>query len=329
MKHLLSIESLTAGEITDIVKLGASLRKHRAAPPEMQAKDPWDLVQYLFPGYQPTDTEKSTERAPHLLDNQCWALIFNKSSTRTRVSFEVGIRELGGNVMFLSGADTQLGRGEPVKDTARVLGRMVHGAVIRTYAQADVEEFAKYSGLPTINALTDEEHPCQILADLQVMYERLGGWEGKKVCFLGDGDCNVARSWMWAAARLGFELTVGAPKAFQPPGEFMERLGTDKVTLTDDSTRAVAGADVVYTDVWVSMGKEEESASRLEIFKPYQINHELMQKAASDAIVMHCLPAYRGKEITGDVLEEHADVIFHEAENRLHVQKAIICWMLK
>lgn len=298
MKNLLSIEALSAAEISDIVSLGAQLRKNRAATPQ-------------------------------LLNGQTWALIFNKSSTRTRVSFEVGIRELGGSVMFLSGADTQLGRGEPVKDTARVLGRMVHGAVIRTYAQADVEEFADYSKLPTINALTDEEHPCQILADLQVMHERLGGWEGRKVCFMGDGDCNVARSWMWAAARLGFELVVGAPKAFQPPVEFIQKLGDAKVTLEEDPAKAVAGADVVYTDVWVSMGKEEESAQRIEILQPYQINRALMQHAANGAIVMHCLPAYRGKEITDEVLEEHADVIFHEAENRLHVQKAVICWMLR
>ena len=298
MKNLLSIEALTAQEITAIVELGAALRKDRAATPK-------------------------------ILEGQTWALIFNKSSTRTRVSFEVGIRELGGSVMFLSGADTQLGRGEPVKDTARVLGRMVHGAVIRTYAQADVEEFAQFSHLPTINALTDEEHPCQILADLQVMHERLGGWQGKKVCFMGDGDCNVARSWMWAAARLGFDLTIGAPKAFQPPAEFIAKLGTDKVKLTEDPKEAVNGCDVVYTDVWVSMGKEEESANRIETLKPYQINNALMAHAKKDAIVMHCLPAYRGKEITDETLENHADVIFHEAENRLHVQKAVICWMLQ
>ena len=231
--------------------------------------------------------------------------------------------------MFLSGADTQLGRGEPVKDTARVLGRMVHGAVIRTYAQADVEGFAEYSQLPTINALTDEEHPCQILADLQVMYERLGGWAGKRVCFLGDGDCNVARSWMWAAERLGFQLVIGAPKEFQPPQSFMEGFTSGMVTLEDDPQKAVSGVDVVYTDVWVSMGKEEESASRISTLRPYQINSALMKHAAKDAIVMHCLPAYREKEITDEVLEQHADVIFHEAENRLHVQKAIICWMLR
>jgi ornithine carbamoyltransferase len=298
MKNLLSIEALSAQEVADIVELGVNLRKNRASTPQ-------------------------------ILNGQTWALIFNKSSTRTRVSFEVGIRELGGSVLFLSGADTQLGRGEPVKDTARVLKRMVHGAVIRTYAQADVEEFANFSTLPTINALTDEEHPCQILADLQAMHEILGGWKGKRVCFLGDGDCNVARSWMWAAARLGFELVIGAPKAFQPPKKFMAKLDTDMVKLVDKPEKAVAGCDVVYTDVWVSMGKEAESANRIEVLKPYQINEKLMKHAAKNAIVMHCLPAYRGKEITDETLEKHADVIFHEAENRLHTQKAVICWMLR
>lgn len=297
MKHLLSIESLSAQDITDIVNLAVELRKDR-------------------------------ENTPKVLSGQVWALIFNKSSTRTRVSFEVGIRELGGDVMFLSGTDTQLGRGEPVRDTARVLGRMVHGAVIRTYAQADVEEFAELSGIPTINALTDEEHPCQILADLQLILEHLGGWEGKKVTFLGDGDCNVARSWMWAAAKLGFELVIGAPKEFQPPASFMEKLGCDNIKLIEDPAQAVDGAHVVYTDVWVSMGKEEESTGRIETLKPYQINPGLMQHAVPEAIVMHCLPAYRGKEITDEVLEAHADVIFSEAENRLHAQKAVILWML-
>ncbi len=296
MKNLLSIEALSARDIIDIVDLATKLRKNRAATPQ-------------------------------ILNGQCWALIFSKASTRTRVSFEVGIRELGGSVMFLSGVDMQLGRGEPVKDTARVMARMIHGAVIRTFAQQDVAEFAEYSGLPTINALTDEEHPCQILADLQLMQEQLGGWKGKRVCFLGDGDCNVARSWMWAAARLRFELNIGAPKAFQPPPSFMEKLQTDKVHLTEDAAQAVAGMDVVYTDVWVSMGKEEESVQRIEVMKPYQINEDLMTHAAKDAVVMHCLPAYRGKEITEETLEKHAATIFHEAENRLHAQKAAIVWM--
>jgi ornithine carbamoyltransferase len=298
MKNLLSIESLTEREITDIVELGASLRKNRGATPQV-------------------------------LNGQCWALIFNKSSTRTRVSFEVGIRELGGDVMFLSGAETQLGRGEPVKDTARVLGRMVHGAVIRTYAQSEVEEFARFSKLPTINALTDAEHPCQILADLQLIREQLGGWRGKKVCFLGDGDCNVARSWMWAAARLGFDLSIGAPQSFQPDATFMAKLNAPNVTLSSDPKTAVNGADVVYTDVWVSMGKEEESVNRFQVLQPYQINAGLMVHAAANAVVMHCLPAYRDKEITDDILEKHADVIFQQAENRLHAQKAVITWMLR
>lgn len=298
MKNLLSIEALTAADITDIVELAATLRKNRATTPQ-------------------------------LLGGKCWALIFSKASTRTRVSFEVGIRELGGSVMFLSGADMQLGRGEPVKDTARVMGRMVHGAVIRTFAQQDVEDFAHYSGLPTINALTDDEHPCQILADLQFIHEQLGGWKGKRICFLGDGDCNVARSWMWASARLGFELSIGAPKAFQPPPAFMEKLGTDKVRLTESAQDAVSGVDVVYTDVWVSMGKEEESAQRIEVMEPYQINEGLMKHAAKDAVVMHCLPAYRGKEITEETLEKHASTIFDEAENRLHAQKAAIVWMMR
>lgn len=297
MKNLLSIEELSAADLTQIIDLGVEFRKHRA-------------------------------NTPKVLQDQCWALIFNKSSTRTRVSFEVGIRELGGSVMFLSGADTQLGRGEPVKDTARVLGRMIHGAVIRTYAQSDVEDFAKFSGLPTVNALTDEEHPCQIIADLQAIKELKGTWEEKKVVFLGDGDCNVARSWMWAAVRLGFKLVIGAPKAFQPPQDFIEKLNAPNIEFTEDAVDAVKDSDVVYTDVWVSMGKEEEGAERIEILKPYQVNESLMSHAKNDAVVMHCLPAYRGKEITEETLEKHADVIFHEAENRLHAQKAILCWML-
>lgn len=293
MNHLLSIEQLTADEIDTIVTLASVLKKDRKA-------------------------------SPQVLKGQHWALIFTKSSTRTRVSFEVGIRELGGSVMFLSGADIQLGRGEPIKDTARVMGRMIHGAVIRTFAQQDVVDFAQYSGLPTINALTDDEHPCQILADLQTIRERLGGWQGKRVCFLGDGDCNVARSWIWASVRLGFELVIGAPKAFQPAAEFMAKIAGNTVTITDDPIAAVKGIDVLYTDVWVSMGKEQEAADRIESLRPWQINEALMRHAKPGALVMHCLPAYRGKEITDEIMEAHADVIFDQAENRLHAQKAIL-----
>lgn len=293
MNHLLSIEELTKEQIEKLVDLACVLKKDRTA-------------------------------SPQVLNGQQWALIFSKSSTRTRVSFEVGIRELGGSVMFLSSADIQLGRGEPIKDTARVMGRMIHGAVIRTFAQQDVVDFAQYSGIPTINALTDDEHPCQVLADLQTIKERLGGWQGKRICFLGDGDCNMGRSWIWASAHLGFELVIGAPKAFQPQESFMARVPGGTVRIVDDPVEAVKGCDVLYTDVWVSMGKEAESADRIEVLKPWQINAELLAHAKPGALVMHCLPAYRGKEITEEVMEAQADLIFDQAENRLHAQKAVL-----
>jgi ornithine carbamoyltransferase len=294
MKHLLSIESLTRECIEAILELAAKMKTMRGC---LDA---------------------------HPLRHRCWALIFTKSSTRTRVSFEVGIRELGGDALFLNANDIQLGRGEPIKDTARVLGRMIHGAVIRTYAQKDVEEFAQYSGLPTINALTDEEHPCQILADLQTIREKLGKIEGKVVTFVGDGACNVPASWMWAAARLNFELRIAAPAPFQPDPDLVARLNTRNVSVTDDLEAAADGADVLYTDVWVSMGREEEAAFRIAQLGGYQINSRLVARAKPGAMVMHCLPAYRGKEITEEVLEAHASTIFTQAENRLHTQKAIL-----
>jgi ornithine carbamoyltransferase len=298
MKHLLSIEQLSAAEIETLLAQAALQKKNR-------------------------------KTSPQVLAGQNWALIFSKSSTRTRVSFEVGVRELGGQVMFLSSADIQLGRGEPIKDTARVMGRMIDGAIIRTFAQQDVVDFAEYSGIPTINALTDDEHPCQILADLQTINERFGSWKGKRVAFLGDGDCNVARSWIWASARLGFELVIGAPKEFQPAADFMAKIPGSTVTVTDDPKDAVEGIDAIYTDVWVSMGKEDEAAGRIETLRPWQINAALMQHAKSNAIVMHCLPAYRGKEITEEVLEAQAPVIFDQAENRLHAQKAVLVELAK
>jgi ornithine carbamoyltransferase len=294
MKHFLSIESLTRAEIEAILDLAVVMKTTRG------------------------------HHAEHPLRHQCWALIFTKSSTRTRVSFEVGIHELGGDVLFLSPNDAQLGRGEPIKDTARVLGRMVHGAIIRTFAQQDVVDFAEYSGIPTINALTDEEHPCQIIADLQTIREKLGTVEGKVITFIGDGACNMPISWMWAAARLGFELRIAAPEAYQPDTALLSRIGGGKIHVTDDLAAAVAGADVLYTDVWISMGKEEEAQYRLAQLAGYQINDAIVAKAKPGALVMHCLPAYRGKEITEEVLEAHADTIFTQAENRLHAQKAIL-----
>src|SRR5471032_2350525 len=221
------------------------------------------------------------------LTGQTWALIFSKSSTRTRVSFEVGIHELGGNAMFLNSNDIQLGRGEPIKDTARVLGRMIHGAVIRTFAQSDVEKFAKFSKIPTINALTDDEHPCQILADIFTFKELRGPISGKVVAFIGDGACNVPVSWIFAAAKLNFELRIAAPKKFQPSAEILKRAG-GKIICTENVEKAAKGADLLYTDVWVSMGKEAEAAERLKILGGYQINNALMKLAKTDALVMHC-----------------------------------------
>lgn len=261
------------------------------------------------------------------LAGETWAMIFSKSSTRTRVSFEVGIRELGGAVLFLNANDIQLGRGEPIKDTARVLGRMVHGVVFRTYSQADVEEFALYAGIPIVNALTDEEHPCQILTDIHTFQERRGPIQGKVVTFVGDGACNVATSWVYAAAKLGFELRVAAPKGYQPSPELLAEAG-GSVTVLEDVRAAAEGADLLYTDVWVSMGKEAEAAQRLQALAGYQINEGLVKLAKRNGLVMHCLPAYRGKEIDEATFEAHALTIFDEAENRLHVQKSILAWMV-
>jgi len=298
MRHLLSLESLPKPDIEAILASAAAMKRNRRQP------------------------------GPLPLAGQIWALLFSKSSTRTRVSFEVGIRELGGSVMFLNAADMQLGRGEPVKDTARVLGRMINGAVIRTYSQRDVEEFAKFSGIPTINALTDEEHPCQIISDIFTFQERRGPIAGKTVVFLGDGACNVAASWIWAAEKLGFELRIAAPARFQPDKKLLERL-TGRISCTENVNAAVNGADLLYTDVWVSMGKEAEAKDRLAILAPYQLNETVVSLAKRDALVMHCLPAYRGKEITEDVFEANADTIFAQAENRLHVQKAILSWVVQ
>jgi len=292
MKHLLSIEQLTAKEIVHLLDSAVHLKLQRG-------------------------------REGQPLAGQTWALIFTKSSTRTRVSFEVGIRELGGFPMFLSKNDIQLGRGEPIKDTARVLGRMVHGAIIRTFSQQDVIDFSEFSNIPTINALTDDEHPCQILADLLTIQEKLGSWEGQKIAFIGDGYSNMTRSWMWAAKRLGFELMVAAPPSYQPPADFMAKLEAPNVTITDDPKQAAAGASVINTDVWLSMGQEDQPEKERE-FAGFQVDARLLENAAAGHVVLHCLPAYRGKEISEEVLELHASIIFQQAENRLHAQKAIL-----
>jgi len=255
------------------------------------------------------------------LAGQTWALIFSKSSTRTRVSFEVGIRELGGSPLFLNANDLQLGRGEPIKDTARVLGRMVHGAIIRTFAQSDVDEFAKYSGVPTVNALTDDEHPCQIMADIQTIEEKLGPITGKKIAFIGDCACNVARSWVYAAEILKFKLVLAGPDGY------LSEITNSFVTQTHDVKEAARDADVLYTDVWVSMGLEAEKAQRAAAFQGYQINRALVALAKKHALVQHCLPAYRDQEISAEIFEERAQEIFDQAENRLHAQKGILHWL--
>jgi ornithine carbamoyltransferase len=229
--------------------------------------------------------------------------------------------------MFLSASDIQLGRGELIKDTARVMGRMIHGAAIRTYAQRDVEEFAAFARVPTINALTDEEHPCQILTDIFTYQELRGRMEGRVVAFIGDGACNVAASWIFAAAKLNFKLRVAAPKKYQPGAELLRRAGGD-IVCTEDIREAARGADLLYTDVWVSMGKEAESAERLRELAGYQINGALVKLAKPNALVMHCLPAYRGKEIDEETFEANASTIFDQAENRLHCQKAILQWLV-
>ncbi len=296
-KHLLSIESMNADDIREILAMVPAIKAERG---------------------------RSTNKP---LLGQTWALMFSKSSTRTRVSFEVGIRELGGQVMFLSANDLQLGRGEPIRDTARVLGRMLHGCVIRTYGQGDVEEFAKFSNICTINALTDEEHPCQILTELFTIQEKRGSLEGLKVAYLGDGACNVPVSWLWAAARLGFELRIVAPKAYQPDAAILERANCANVICTESVEDGVAGVDVIYTDVWVSMGMEQEGEKRIADLQAYQVNRRVLDLAAPGAMVLHCLPAYREKEITEEILEEQAETIFTEAENRLHTQKAVLSWL--
>jgi ornithine carbamoyltransferase len=263
------------------------------------------------------------------LAGQTLAMIFMKSSTRTRVSFEVGTYQLGGHALFLSPRDVQLGRGEPIADTARVLSRYVNGIMIRTFAHQDVEELARYASVPVINGLTDLLHPCQILADLLTVRQHLGTWEGKKVAWIGDGN-NMANSWINAAYRLGFELALACPEGYEPADHLMDRArkANAKITLTRDPKEAVAGADVVNTDVWASMGQEDEQKKRERDFAGYTVDRKMMSRAAGDAIFLHCLPAHRGEEVSADVIEGPQSRVWDEAENRLHVQKAIMAVLM-
>ena len=268
--------------------------------------------------------EKKAGIKHHLLEGKTLGMIFEKSSTRTRVSFEVGMYDLGGQAIFLSSKDLQIGRGEPVEDTARVLSRFLDGIMIRTFEQAEVEALAEYGQIPIINGLTDFCHPCQVLADLQTIREHKGSLEGKKLCYIGDGN-NMANSLIVGGIKTGMSVAIACPKDYQPDAEIMKWASENGDFLcTDDILAAAAGADVLYTDVWASMGQESEAQQRKEIFKNYQINDEVMSVSAPGVMVLHCLPAHRGEEITAKVLEEHADEIFDEAENRLHAQKAVL-----
>lgn len=295
MKHLLKLSDLSEKEIVEILNLA-------------------DQLKY----------EKKNGIKHHLLKGKTLGLIFEKSSTRTRVSFEVGMYDLGGNALFLSSRDLQIGRGEPVQDTARVLSRYLDGIMIRTFAQSEVEDLAKYGSIPIINGLTDYCHPCQVLADLMTIREHKGTLAGRKMCYIGDGN-NMTNSIIVGCIKMGMEVAVACPKGYEPDADIMAwATETGKFTCTDDVFEAAKDADVLYTDVWASMGQEAEAEERKKIFKGYQINADVMSVAKNDAMVMHCLPAHRGEEITEDVLEAHADEIFDEAENRLHAQKAVL-----
>ena len=260
------------------------------------------------------------------LKGKTLGMIFDKSSTRTRISFEVGMYQLGGIALFLNSRDTQIGRGETIADSARMMSRYLNGIMIRTFAQASVEEFARYATIPVINGLTDLFHPCQILSDLFTIKEKKGSYERLKIAYIGDGN-NIANSWIEAAARLPIQLALACPKGYEPDREIMTRCAkqaSEGIILYNDPLEAARNADVLYTDVWTSMGQETEYKERKKIFKNYQINKKLLTKAKKDAIVMHCLPAHRGEEITADVIDGPRSVVIDEAENRLHVQKAIL-----
>ena len=295
MKHLLKLMDLSEKEINEILNTA-------------------DQLKY----------EKKNGIKHHILEGKTLGMIFEKSSTRTRVSFEVGMYDLGGTALFLSSRDLQIGRGEPVQDTARVLSRYLDGIMIRTFDQEEVESLASCGQIPVINGLTDYCHPCQVLADLMTIREHKGAISGNKLCYIGDGN-NMTNSLIVGGIKMGMTVSVACPKGYTPDAEIMKWAeATGRFTCTDNVLEAAKDADVLYTDVWASMGQEDEAAMRKEIFKGYQINREVMTVAAKDAMVLHCLPAHREEEITAEVFEEHAAEIFDEAENRLHAQKAVL-----
>jgi ornithine carbamoyltransferase len=297
MKHFLSIYDCTKAELERILAVTADLRER---------------------------LRRGKKFAP--LAGKSVALIFEKTSTRTRLSFEVGCYQLGAQPLFISSSTTQMGRGEPIKDMARVMSRYCHAVMIRTFAQSVLEEFARWGSIPVINGLTDLLHPCQVLADLQTVIDHFGAYAGKKVCWIGDGN-NMANSWLNAAARLPFDLSLACPPDYQPDAAILKRARKEargKIVLTKDPLKAAAGADVVTTDVWTSMGMEGQEDKRREAFARYQVNAKLMSQARPGAIFLHCLPAHRGEEVTDEVIESRASKVWDEAENRLHVQKAIM-----
>lgn len=296
MKHLLKLQDLETHDILDILNLADQLKyevKNGIPHPKLKGKT--------------------------------LGMIFQKSSTRTRVSFETGMYQLGGQALFLSNRDLQIGRGEPVKDTARVLSRYLDGIMIRTFEQKEVEDLAEYGSIPIINGLTDFCHPCQVLADLMTIREFKGRFEGLKMCYIGDGN-NMANSLIVGGLKVGMEVSIACPEDYQPAQEVLDFAAQygDKFSMTDVPLEAAKNADVLFTDVWTSMGEEEETEKRKIAFEGYQINDEIMAVAKSDAMVQHCLPAHREEEITEKVFEAHANEIFEEAENRLHAQKAVM-----
>jgi ornithine carbamoyltransferase len=291
----------------------------------------WSLddLEKIFALARELKAKQQAGQQHHLLAGKTLGMLFEKSSTRTRVSFEVGMFQLGGHALFLSSANTQMGRGEPIRDTARVMSRYVDGVMIRTFSQDAVEEFAGFSDVPVINGLTDMFHPCQVMADLMTVIEHKGNYRDMVYCWIGDGN-NMANSWINAAAVFGFELRVATPAGYEPDAMVKERAAEAgaNIIYTNDPVEAARGADVMNTDVWASMGQEAEQEERKKAFAGYQINMDLVRMGSPDCVVMHCLPAHRDEEITDEVIESRHSVIYDEAENRLHVQKAIIATLM-